>query len=165
VLPRYFRGDYTSKQIRRVEESFLPGDNADLPVRVTLFAGGHGEREGGFGKIHLTGTRRLLWSPGGLLPLSPAGTGRQLRARAKDEPGGYLFSFCRQTHRAWSIRMAIRFETTQEKRGKESASEKKIYFQSLAPGLLIGIKRQVGIEVRKNAMDRLTRLRFLRRER
>lgn len=64
--------------------------------------------------------------PGGLPPLSPAGTGRQLRARAKDEPGGYLFSFCRQTHRVWSIRMAICFETTQKKRGEGEARKRFI---------------------------------------
>lgn len=81
-------------------------------------------------------------------PLSPTGTGRQLRARAKDEPGGYLFSFCRQTHRVWSIRMAIRFETTKERR---TEGEKKIYLQ--APGPLIGIGvRQVGVQVRENRL-------------
>lgn len=89
---------------------------------------------------------------GGLPPLSPAGTGRQLRARAKDEPGGYLFSFCRQTHRVWSIRMAIRFETAQKKRGSESEARKRFISSSPAPGLLIGIKRQVAVEVRKDSI-------------
>jgi len=80
------------KEIRRVEESFLPEDKADLPVLVTRYLlAGPGMRRGRFGKIHLTDTRHLLWSPGA--PLSPAGTGRQLRARAKDEPGDICFPF------------------------------------------------------------------------
>lgn len=75
-----------------MEESFLPGDKTDLPVLVTRYLlAGPGMRRGRFGKIHLTDTRRLLWSPGA--PLSPAGTGRQLRARAKDEPGDICFPF------------------------------------------------------------------------
>lgn len=67
---------------------FLPGDKRDLPVHE-LFAG-PGERKGRSGKIHLTDTRRLLWSLGAppSLLLSTTGTDRQLRARAKDEPRG-----------------------------------------------------------------------------
>jgi len=78
---------------------------------------------------------------------------------------GYLFSFCRQTHRVWSIRMAIRFETTRERererggggRERKGQNEKKIYFQTLAPGPLIRIDvRQVGVEVQQDSTCRLT---------
>lgn len=57
--------------------------------------------------------------------------------------------------------MAIRFETTLRE-GEGAECEKKIYFQALAPGPLIGIDvRQVGIEARESRVTQL-RLKFLR---
>lgn len=99
-----------------------------------------------FGKIHLTDTRRLLWSPGA--PLSAAGTGRQLRARAKDEPGDICFPFV-DKHIAFGVSEWRCVSRRRERKRERTEREKKIYFQALAPGPLIRIDvRQVDVQVR-----------------
>jgi len=64
-----------------------------------------------------------------VVPGGPFISGRNRPAAASTRQGwtgGYLFSFCRQTHRVWSIRMAIRFETMKERERERDAKKRFI---------------------------------------
>lgn len=121
-----------------MKESFLPGDKTDLPVLVTRYLlAGLEMRRGRFGKIHLTDTRRLLWSPGA--SLSPTGTGRQLRARAKDEPGISVFLLSTNTSRLEYPNGNTFRDNKREKEGERQNVRKRFIFRHWHLALLSGL--------------------------
>lgn len=117
-----------SKEVRCMEESFLPGDKTDLPVLVTRYLQADpGSRRAGSEKFtwRAQGAYCGPWGPL-YLRQEPAGS---CEHAPRMNQRGYLFSFCRQTRRVWCIRMAIRFETAQrdgEKRKRESTRKRFI---------------------------------------
>lgn len=107
-------------------------------------------RRGRFGKIHLTDTRRLLWSPGGPLYLrqEPAGS---CEHAPRMNRGISVFLLSTNTSR---LEYPNGDTFRDGERGGETECEKKIYFQALAPGPLIGIDvRQVGVSKSAEGFD------------